>query len=201
MLHGIRVRLRPLEPDDAATVWRWHQNHEFTVLDGHIYPPTLAATTEWVCSLPLLTYANVRFGIEDERGRLVGYTSLRRTEPEDRCADFGIALGPEHWNQGYGTDATRTILRFAFREMNLHRVTLRVADYNPRALRVYEKCGFRLEGRIRETRFHDGEWRDKLLMGILDREFRDLQQSDRGANDERVSGQAPAGQPPARLPA
>ena len=90
---------------------------------------------------------------------------------EDRNADFGIAIERGHWDQGYGTDATRTILRFAFTEMNLHRVSLGVLDYNARARRCYEKCGFREEGRVREHHFHDGRWHDQIMMGILQHEF------------------------------
>jgi RimJ/RimL family protein N-acetyltransferase len=55
--------------------------------------------------------------------------------------------------------------------MNLHRLALGVLDYNVRARRCYEKCGFREEGREREHRFHDGRWHDQIFMGILQPEF------------------------------
>jgi RimJ/RimL family protein N-acetyltransferase len=171
MLRGDRVRLRALEPEDAQEIWRWWQDHEFRVLDGNIYPPSLVATVDWVRSLGQPSFGGVALGIEREDGALLGYVSLKRTVPEDRCAEFGIAVAREFWDQGYGTDATRTMLRFAFQQMNLHRVTLRVVDYNHRARHVYEKCGFAVEGRLREVRFHDGCWHDKFIMGILDREF------------------------------
>jgi RimJ/RimL family protein N-acetyltransferase len=174
VLRGERVRLRALEPDDAPEVWRWHQDHEFSVLDGNIYPESLITTTDWIRSLGQPTFNKVYFGIEKEDGTLIGSISLRRTEPADRSAEFGIAIAREWWNQGYGTDATRTILRFAFTDMNLHRVMLRVTDYNRRAQHVYERCGFRVEGRLREARWHDGRWHDKIVMGILAHEFEDI---------------------------
>lgn len=177
MLVGERIRLRALEPDDADTVWRWHHDHETSRLNGQIYPTSYAQTEEWIHSLRRPSFAQVVLGIENEDGALVGYVSLTRIEPEDRAARFGIMLGRDYWNQGYGTDATRTILRFAFAEMNLHRVSLGVAEYNPRAIRVYEKCGFQVEGRRRETRWHDGAWRDHLEMSILDREFQEADPS------------------------
>jgi RimJ/RimL family protein N-acetyltransferase len=95
---------------------------------------------------------------------------------EHRNADSGIAIERAYWDKGYGTDATHTMLRFAFTEMGLHRVTLGVADYNARARRVYEKCGFQVEGRLREAKFRDGRWCDNIIMGILDREFLALDQ-------------------------
>ncbi|HIC94568.1 MAG TPA: N-acetyltransferase, partial [Anaerolineae bacterium] len=66
------------------------------------------------------------------------------------------------------------LLGFAFREMNLHRVYLSVHDYNERAIRCYEKCGFRHEGRLREALFRDGRYHDELMMGILREEFEEL---------------------------
>ncbi len=58
--------------------------------------------------------------------------------------------------------------------MNLHRVSLRVLDYNVRAQRCYEKCGFLVEGRARQERFRDGRWCDEILMAILQHEFRSV---------------------------
>lgn len=196
MIEGDHTRLRALRPEDAQEIQQWHESHEFTVLDGHIYPPSPAAIEQWLHSKSRPSFSDVVFGIEDEGGRLIGYTSLRRAEPEDRSAEFGIALGPANWNQGYGTDATRTMLRFAFLEMNLHRVMLRVVDYNPRAKRVYEKCGFQVEGRLREARYNEGEWRDKMVMGILAQEFFNLRHyGERVPSGERTSNIAPVEAP------
>jgi RimJ/RimL family protein N-acetyltransferase len=171
MIAGERVRLRALELTDAETVWRWYQDHEFSVLDGNIYGASLATIRAFVQSLGSPSYADVSLGIETEDGALIGLIRLKRGAPEDRHADFGIAIERDYWNRGYGTDATRTILRFALDEMNLHRVSLGVLDYNMRAQRCYEKCGFRVEGRERQARFRNGRWCDHILMGILNDEF------------------------------
>jgi RimJ/RimL family protein N-acetyltransferase len=63
------------------------------------------------------------------------------------------------------------VLDFAFNTLRLHRVSVRVLAYNERAIRSYQKCGFTIEGRERETVFVDGKWRDDVIMGLLDREF------------------------------
>ncbi len=91
--------------------------------------------------------------------------------PKDRCATVAIALGREHLGRGYGTDAMRVIVDYAFREMGLHRVQLEVAPYNPAAIRAYEKAGFVEEGRRRGAVFHDGRWYDEVMMSILDHEW------------------------------
>lgn len=172
MLTGERVRLRAFEIADAETVWRWYQDHEFSVLDGNIYGASLETIRAFVQSMGSPSFSNVSFGIETEDGALIGLIRLKRGAPEDRHADFGIAIERAYWSRGYGTDATRTILKFAFEEMNLHRVSLGVLDYNTRAQRCYEKCGFRVEGRERQARFRNGHWCDHIMMGILQDEFR-----------------------------
>lgn len=102
----------------------------------------------------------------------VGSTGLHQINWKDRCAIFGIALGEKtYWDRGYGTDATRTMLRFAFEELNLNRVELEVFDENLRARRCYEKVGFRHEGTRRQAVFTEGVYHDVHLMSILREEF------------------------------
>lgn len=179
MLEGDRVRLRALEPSDADEVWRWHQDHEFHVLDGWVYPSPRSQIAELIERVSAPSYSGVWLGIETESGELIGYTNLKRASEEHHSADFGIAIEREHWDGGYGTDAVRTMLRFGFTQMNLHRVALGVMDDNARAQRVYEKCGFVVEGRERESKFRNGAWHDLVRMSILASEFAALEAAQR----------------------
>jgi RimJ/RimL family protein N-acetyltransferase len=166
------VVLRALDPSDAHVVTSWYADHEFSVLDGNIYPSSRPVIEEFLKSLQSPAYPDVSLGITIDGGMLIGIARLKRVSPEDRGADFGIAITKPYWDRGYGTDATGTILRLAFTEMNLHRCELTVLESNLRARRVYEKCGFREEGRLRAARWRNGGWCDEILMGILEREFR-----------------------------
>jgi RimJ/RimL family protein N-acetyltransferase len=86
--------------------------------------------------------------------------------------NLGIAIGEhEEWGKGYGIDAVRVILRLAFTELNLHRVSLTVFDYNQRAIRSYKKAGFRLERRQRFFLKREGQRWDLIHMGILRNEW------------------------------
>src|SRR6267378_3834328 len=68
----------------------------------------------------------------------------------NRSGELGIALGRRDcWGKGFGTDAVRTLCRWGFAELNLHRVHLKVYEDNPRGIACYEKVGFRQEGRLR----------------------------------------------------
>ncbi len=85
---------------------------------------------------------------------------------------MGIVIGEKaYWGQGYGSDAICAVLRFAFQELNLHRVYLRARADNARGIRAYEKCGFRHEGQLREAIYSNGRYYDELWMGVLRPEF------------------------------
>lgn len=104
---------------------------------------------------------------------LLGAVRLDRVDLVDRRASLAIGLlRQQDQGRGLGTEAVRRVLAYGFDELQLHRVSLRVLASNIRAIRCYEKCGFQLEGRERETVFLDGAWRDDLIMGVLRREFR-----------------------------
>jgi RimJ/RimL family protein N-acetyltransferase len=80
---------------------------------------------------------------------------------------LAIAIGPDTWDQGYGQEALGLLVDFAFRELNLYRIQLTVFAYNARAIRVYEKLGFRREGVFRAFLERDGQRHDMLLYGLL----------------------------------
>ena len=103
---------------------------------------------------------------------LVGGTDLEVVNWNGRDAFVGIFIGArENWGKGYGTDAMNILLRYAFTELNLWRVSLGVFEYNPRAIRSYEKAGFQLEGRSRKQLNHEGKRWDVHFMGILREEW------------------------------
>src|SRR5262249_32667781 len=99
--------------------------------------------------------------------RLIGFSGLW-VNWKNQLAWLGIGIGDaEYRDRGYGTDAMRLTVNYAFRELNLYRVTLGVFSYNERARHVYEKVGFVLEGTQRAAIYREGERFDMLIMGIL----------------------------------
>jgi RimJ/RimL family protein N-acetyltransferase len=113
-----------------------------------------------------------------ENNRLLGDINLDVINDwGSRDAFVGLGIGDRNdWGKGYGTDAMKIILRFAFTEHNLRRVTLTVFEYNPRAIRSYEKAGFQHEGRLRGILLRDGKRWDMHYMGILHDDWTKLNQ-------------------------
>jgi RimJ/RimL family protein N-acetyltransferase len=123
--------------------------------------------------------ANHFFSIRKlDDNRLLGDINLDViNEWGSRDAFVGLGIGDRNdWSKGYGTDAMKIILRFAFTELNLRRVTLTVFEYNPRAIRSYEKSGFSHEGRLRGALLRDGKRWDMLYMGILYEDWKEINQ-------------------------
>lgn len=108
-------------------------------------------------------------------GRCIGGARLHSVNTTDRRARFAAGIfDAAMQGQGTGTEMTRLVLRFVFEALGLHRVELRVLDYNERAIAVYEKCGFVREGVERESALVAGEWQSDVVMSILEQEYRAL---------------------------
>ncbi len=109
--------------------------------------------------------------IDRARGGCVGETVLNEWEPENHSCSFRIALGPAGRGRGLGTEATRLIVGYGFEQLGMHRISLEVYSFNPRARRVYEKAGFRAEGVLRESLRYGRERIDATVMSILSSEW------------------------------
>jgi RimJ/RimL family protein N-acetyltransferase len=179
MITGKRVRLRAIEMDDLDRFTAWMNDPEVTqyLSTADYYPTSRLAQEQWLQAASTRTrFDDLLLAIETlESARHIGSIALHSTSASNRRAELGIMIGDKDYgSRGYGTDAILTILRFAFDEMNLHRVYLTVLTHNARAIACYKKCGFIEEGRLREERYLHGAYTDRLLMAILDREYRAL---------------------------
>jgi RimJ/RimL family protein N-acetyltransferase len=156
---GRLVRLRAFERSDAGTLNDLFSDPNVLRGLGSVHFPQAVAGFEEFLEETLSDRAPV------------GGCGLEGIEPAFRTATLGIWIGKPFWGRGFGTDATRTLCRFGFRYMNLHRIELNVFAWNVTAVRAYEKVGFRMEGTRRRSGFHDGAHTDSHLMGLLDDEL------------------------------
>ena len=112
--------------------------------------------------------------VESATGRCIGQIRLNIVSWEDQRARMAMGIfDPRFWSHGYGTESLRLILGYGFDTVGLHRIDLRVIEYNMRAIRCYEKCGFIREGIERESGLVDGVWYNDVMMSILEDEYRD----------------------------
>lgn len=166
--------MRAFELEDLDVVLLWVNNEAVTanLSDFLIYPVSRADEMKWLESVSMANPHEKVFAIETLEGRLIGSVGLRGISWVERKAELGIMIGEtDCWGKGYGTAAVLELLRIAFEKMNLHRVYLRVYDDNFRAIHVYEKCGFRQEGTLREDHYSKGKYHNTLIMGVLRDEY------------------------------
>jgi RimJ/RimL family protein N-acetyltransferase len=175
LFQGHLVRLAAPNPEaDAEAMSRWQRDAEFLrLLDSEAARPLPVAQNKTDMEAIAARENSFAFMIRTlADDRVIGFVGLIRLQWTHGDAWLGIGLGDrEYWGKGCGTDALRLILRYGFAELNLHRVSLGVFEYNPRAVRSYEKAGFVLEGRTRQDVRRDGRYWDSLWMGILREEW------------------------------
>ena len=180
---GQLVRLSaPDAEKDAPAIAHWSREAEFVELlsSGIARPWSVAAIKKEIGeslggdepkpgAFPFHIHT---LAAEGQPARLVGIVDLVLEQWPHRDAWIGIGIGERaDWGQGYGSDAMRLILRYAFDELNLHRVTLSVFEYNERAIHTYRKLGFVEEGRHRQRLRRFGRLWDMLIMGLLSTEW------------------------------
>ncbi len=173
MITGEKVRLRALQEEDAEDCWRWFNNWEMVRNLNRRYPISRVAEREIIEKIMKPRADDKTFAIETLDGGLyLGGVGLHQISWEDRRALFGIFIGEKrYWGKGYGTDATRAIVRFGFEQMNLNRIELQVFADNERGIRCYEKVGFVREAVQRQYRYREGQYVDAVMMAILRDEY------------------------------
>jgi RimJ/RimL family protein N-acetyltransferase len=115
-----------------------------------------------------------------ETDRLIGTCAFSQLDADNGSTLFHITIG-EHdaWGKGYGTEATELMVAHAFTRLAVHRIALTVFEFNARAIRAYEKCGFVIEGKARQAIFRHGRFWDEIHMSILLEEWQARDRSSR----------------------
>ncbi len=172
---GERIRLAALDVEnDAETLSRWSSNTEYSrLLDSVPAQPLPPSRARELFAQEENRSESFFFCIRTLTGdRLIGFISLDGIEWQHGSAFVGIGIGePDLWGKGYGSEAMRLVLRYAFDYLHLERVGLDVFEYNQRAFRSYLKVGFVEEGRLRQFLNRDGRRWDLIYMGILREEW------------------------------
>ena len=178
MIIGDRVRLRAIEKTDLPQFTVWLNDPEVQLGLNMFLPLSLEDENQWFEENQKKPRYERSLAIEiqpdDREGEWVfaGSCGLFAFDWRVRKAEIGLHIGrKEYWNQGFGTRVMELLLNHGFNTLNLNRLDLRVFAHNPRAIRVYQKVGFREEGLLRQAHYHNGHYIDVHIMGILKSEW------------------------------
>jgi RimJ/RimL family protein N-acetyltransferase len=173
LLEGHNVGLALMLKEDIPALARWNQDLEFTArlgIPGEAH--SLEMRQEFYDKNARMRSDSVEFAVLLlSTGQLIGFGGLFDIS-RAMTATLFVGIGErEHWGHGYGTEATRLICEYGFFFRNLHSIKAEVNGYNGRAIRVYERLGFKLVGRLRDVIVMNGKRYDQVIMDLLRHEL------------------------------
>jgi RimJ/RimL family protein N-acetyltransferase len=175
-LEGALVVLRPFTEADLPAMAEVLADPDVNRLTGSVHtsaeamsaPTTLDdRTTKWYLTRNEQTDRLDLAIISRETGQCVGEVVFNDLDEENESCNFRILIGPAGRDRGFGSEATRLALEWVFTKVPIHRVELSVFDFNPRAQHVYERAGFVVEGRRRQSFVFDGLRYDDIQMSAI----------------------------------
>lgn len=150
ILTGNKVRLRPKRFRDTINDYQWRKDAELCRLDAT--QPTTSSFEDYlkfVANATSCSSNSCHFAIETLDGKHIGNCGYFGIDEANGDAEIGIMIGDKgYWNQCYGSDAMRTVLNYIFSQTRLKRIHLKTLDWNIRAQKCFEKCGFTTCGEL-----------------------------------------------------
>ena len=175
-IHGELVTLRPFEEQDLPALAAAIADPDVRRLTGSVHTAADAygasaepddALRDWYTSRNEQKDRLDLAVVDNATGECVGEVVLNMYDEGSSSCNFRTLFGPAGQGRGLGTEAARLIVAYGFDEIGLHRISLEVYAFNPRARRAYEKAGFVAEGTLRHALRFDGEWVDAVVMSML----------------------------------
>ena len=173
MYYGEKVCLRAYREEDIPKATSFVDDEELKKLlvTNIPFPMTLWEEEEWIKSQKSNQDGSYNFAIEDiETKKYIGGCGIQEVNWLSRVATVGIMIGDkEYWGKGYGTDAMKVLIDFIFNKMNIRKIRLSTFSFNMRARKSYEKCGFEVEGILKDEIFKDGKYYDEIIMSVFNK--------------------------------
>jgi ribosomal-protein-alanine N-acetyltransferase len=167
-LRGERIQLVPLEQETHLEHFvRWFHDLQVTRYLSRRLPLIRLQEASWFEWMDQSEH-DIAWAILEESGKHIGVTGIHRIDWTVRSGITSLIIGEKScWGQGYGTDAMRTRVRYAFEQLKLQRLESECSERNVGSIRCLEKAGYRRIGIIPKDRWHDGRWHDSIRWEIL----------------------------------
>lgn len=162
-----QINLRALKKSDSDLILNWMKNDKLRYLIGTTFPITELEHENWFQNR-MLEKDNRMFVIELENETAIGIVGFKNLDWINSNSELFIYIGDEnYWGKGYGKEALKLLINFAFNSLNLHMLYLEVFSYNENATKMYEKLGFKKDGILRQSKYQDGQYYDKIIMSKI----------------------------------
>jgi len=168
LLKGQQICLTEIRLEDSDTMFRWINDADTVRFSAPFAPVTRESHDAWFANIgrdPSRAVLAIR---KPEDQKIIGVVQLINIHPIHRSAELTTRIGAdEHRGKGYGSEALKLAIDFAWTDLNLQRVWLRVFSTNERAMEAYKNAGFEVEGTMRRSAWIDGKWTDEVVMAVL----------------------------------
>jgi len=145
VIEGEKINLRRVKPADFDKIIKWSENKKLAYFAGERLPKDKQECIKRYQRTSSLF--NIIFAIEDKGGNFLGEIELDHIQWKNRMAELFLYIGEENlWGKGYGSDALNTFIQYIYKENKIDIIYLRVYQNNKRAIRCYQKCGFKQKG-------------------------------------------------------
>lgn len=175
ILKGKKVILKPLSLKEASTFVNWFKDEEVVRFLGRQHKGlTLAKEKQYIRKMAK-NEEQIIWSIYTKEGVHIGSTDLHSLNKENKKTDWGITIGDKnYWNQGYGQDVLKTVMKYCFNVLKLNRFGLSVYEGNLGGIKCYTKCGLKKEGVKRQSIYRYGRYWDEIIMSTLKADYKKL---------------------------
>lgn len=169
MISGTKIILKGITKDCAPLIYQWVNREELRALTGTRYPVSEYEHEEWIKKATTAVDKKIFLICDKKSGEPIGTIGLRNFDYVNSNAELFISIGNTDFlaKGGYGTDAVAVLVDYCFRNLNLHKISLRVFESNVRAIRCYEKVGFLKEGVLIDQHFRNGSYENVVVMYMI----------------------------------
>lgn len=170
MLEGKNIILKPVEFEDLEFLLSLINNQELAYWEGrNEKTKTLKEQEEWFLKNK---NSKERFIIQDKNtGEYFGYLTFVVRDVISNAAHIALKLTSNSRNKGVGTDSLKLIMSYAFNKLNIHRLFTHIIEYNEASLKLFLKCNWQVEGKLRKAIYMNGQYHDNILVSILRDEY------------------------------
>lgn len=161
-----KISLRALKSEDEKLILKWKSNEKLREMLGTVYPISELEHKRWFEN-KMVEKNNKNFVIE-HNNQAKGLLGFNHIDWINRNAEVFIFIGEaSQQGMGIGKQAMQQLIDFSRNNLNLHMLHLKVFSYNYGAVKMYEKIGFSIDGRLRESKFSKGKYHDTIIMSKL----------------------------------
>lgn len=167
MISGEKTIIKGITKESVMDIYRWVNQEELRSYTGTLYPVSEYEHEDWI-KKQVTSLDRKLFLICDKKTNCnIGTIGLKNFDYVNSNAELFVSIGEDTYIEGgYGTDAVRVFVKYCFEHLNLHKIYLQVFESNGRAIRCYEKVGFRKEGILVDHHFQKGKYENIIFMGI-----------------------------------